>query len=289
MVFGHRCILQTDHKPLLKIFGNTKGIPVYTANRLQRWVLTLKLHNFDIQFEPTARFSHADLLSHLMSSNSGPDEDYIFVALQIESNFKVILNDSISALPVTSEMIVKETSRDSVLQGVIQHINLGWPQTATQPQHPDIRQFFTRRNSLQIVQDYIMCGDRVVIPARFRKRLHLLAKHRRRRRNLCLTLQFLCRRRRIPEKTNLESWPIPSKPCPEVFRTRNTTTTATLEILEETFARRGNPRTLVSAPYHPQLNGQAESGQAIVALHRPSKLQRSVGYSLLSFARTQIN
>ncbi|XP_055613045.1 uncharacterized protein K02A2.6-like [Uranotaenia lowii] len=69
--------------------------------------------------------------------------------------------------------------------------------------------------------------------------------------------------------------------CPEVFRIRSTTTTATLEILQETFAR--YPRTLVTdnssqfvsstfkqfcesngvchiitAPHHPQSNGQAD-------------------------------
>ncbi|XP_055542887.1 uncharacterized protein K02A2.6-like [Wyeomyia smithii] len=330
MVFGRRFTLQTDHKPLLKIFGSKKGIPVYTANRLQRWALTLMLYNFDIQFVPTASFGHADLLSRLMSSNSRPDEDYIIAALQIELDVKAILDDSISALPVTSEMIVKETSRDPVLQKVIQHINQGWPQTATQPQDPAIRQFFTRRDSLQIVQDCIMFGDRVVIPARFRKRIirQLHRGHPGMNRMKALARSFVywpnidddietCVRHcsscaeaaKSPRKTDLESWPIPSKPWerihidyagpvngyyylvivdayskwPEVFRTRSTTTTATLEILEETFARYGNPRTLVSdngsqfisstfkqfceangichltiAPYHPQSNGQAE-------------------------------
>ncbi|XP_062556975.1 uncharacterized protein K02A2.6-like [Armigeres subalbatus] len=37
MIFGRQFILETDHKPLLAIFGSKKGIPVYTANRLQRW------------------------------------------------------------------------------------------------------------------------------------------------------------------------------------------------------------------------------------------------------------
>lgn len=75
-----------------------------------------------------------------------------------------------------------------------------------------------------------------------------------------------------PRKTDLESWPVPSKPWervhidyagpidgfyyflvidafskwPEIFRTRSTTTSATLDILQEIFARFGNPRTLVS-------------------------------------------
>ena len=33
---GRRFILQTDHKPLITIFGSNKGLPVYTANRLLR-------------------------------------------------------------------------------------------------------------------------------------------------------------------------------------------------------------------------------------------------------------
>ncbi|XP_065085346.1 uncharacterized protein K02A2.6-like [Ochlerotatus camptorhynchus] len=36
MIFGRKFLLQTDHQPLLRIFGSKKGIPVYTANRLQR-------------------------------------------------------------------------------------------------------------------------------------------------------------------------------------------------------------------------------------------------------------
>ena len=34
---GIRFLLQTDHKPLITIFGSKKGLPVYTANRLLRW------------------------------------------------------------------------------------------------------------------------------------------------------------------------------------------------------------------------------------------------------------
>ncbi|XP_055634156.1 uncharacterized protein K02A2.6-like [Toxorhynchites rutilus septentrionalis] len=75
-----------------------------------------------------------------------------------------------------------------------------------------------------------------------------------------------------PRKTDLESCPIPSKPWervhidyagpingyyyflvidayskwPEIYRTRSTSTTKTLEMLDEIFARYGNPKTLVS-------------------------------------------
>ncbi|PIO53025.1 hypothetical protein TELCIR_25660 [Teladorsagia circumcincta] len=35
-VHGRHFTQKTDHKPLVAIFGNNKGIPVYSANRLQR-------------------------------------------------------------------------------------------------------------------------------------------------------------------------------------------------------------------------------------------------------------
>ena len=42
-VYARKFTLQTDHKPLLTILDPKKGIPVFAANRLQRWchILTL--------------------------------------------------------------------------------------------------------------------------------------------------------------------------------------------------------------------------------------------------------
>ena len=95
MIFGRKFILQTDHKPLLAVFGSKKGIPVYTANRLQRWALTFLLYDFDIHFVPTESFGYADLLSRLMSSHCKPDEDYVIAAVKMESDVKAIFEDSV--------------------------------------------------------------------------------------------------------------------------------------------------------------------------------------------------
>ena len=40
-ISGREFVLLTDHKPLVTIFGSRKGIPVVTANRLQRWAIIL--------------------------------------------------------------------------------------------------------------------------------------------------------------------------------------------------------------------------------------------------------
>ena len=69
MIFGRRFLLQTDHKPLLKIFGSKKGIPAYTANRLQRfadndlaYVAVNALSIFPLLFNEVAEATQRDYL-----------------------------------------------------------------------------------------------------------------------------------------------------------------------------------------------------------------------------------
>ncbi|XP_055355953.1 uncharacterized protein K02A2.6-like [Paramacrobiotus metropolitanus] len=64
-IAGREFTLLTDHKPLLSVFGSWKGIPVITANRLQRWALLLMGYTFSIQYCRTEEFGQADGLSRL--------------------------------------------------------------------------------------------------------------------------------------------------------------------------------------------------------------------------------
>ena len=65
-VHDREFILQTDHRPLLAIFGSKKGIPTHTANRLQRWATILLNYSFKTEFLPSKEFAHADGLSRLI-------------------------------------------------------------------------------------------------------------------------------------------------------------------------------------------------------------------------------
>ena len=51
MLYGRHFTLTTDHKPLISIFGSKKGIPVYTANRVQRWATMFLDNNFSIKYQ----------------------------------------------------------------------------------------------------------------------------------------------------------------------------------------------------------------------------------------------
>ena len=167
MLYGRRFTLLTDHKPLLTIFGSKKGIPTYTANRLQRWATTLMAYEFDIQYRATTDFGQADALSRLIGDHQQMSEEAVIAQVSSDADVKHILFDAIRALPVTSADIRQATQNDVLLRQVMSHIRGSWPNN---PQ-PELRPYLNRRTALNIVDSCVMFGDRVVIPATLRRRV----------------------------------------------------------------------------------------------------------------------
>lgn len=66
-LIGKRFILECDHKPLLAIFGEKKGIPQIAASRMQRWALYLSAFDYEIKYKKGSDNSNADCLSRLCS------------------------------------------------------------------------------------------------------------------------------------------------------------------------------------------------------------------------------
>ena len=60
----------TDHKPLLGIFSPTKIIPPMASGRIQRWSLLLQSYNFTLRHRSGALLGTADALSRLPLPNS---------------------------------------------------------------------------------------------------------------------------------------------------------------------------------------------------------------------------
>lgn len=79
-LYGRKFELQTDHQPLLQIFGSKEGIPVYTASRLQRYALVLLAYDFTIKYVDTKSFAYADFISRLIANHDKPDEDVVIAA-----------------------------------------------------------------------------------------------------------------------------------------------------------------------------------------------------------------
>ena len=49
-IYGWKCILRSDHKPLQYIFGNNRLVSVMASARLQRWKLVLAAYSYTIQY-----------------------------------------------------------------------------------------------------------------------------------------------------------------------------------------------------------------------------------------------
>ncbi|XP_062704672.1 uncharacterized protein K02A2.6-like [Aedes albopictus] len=171
MLWGRRFTLQTDHQPLLKIFGSKKGIPVHTANRLQRWALTLLGYDFGIEYVSTQNFGYADVLSRLINNHEKPEEEAVIAMVHIEADVTSGLQDTLSNLPVTSKVVRDATSKDPVLQKVTSYIKNGWPLRAEAICEAEVKPFYTHRESYSMVGDCVMMMDRVVVPKCLQKRI----------------------------------------------------------------------------------------------------------------------
>lgn len=169
MVYGRHFVLQTDHKPLLSIFGSKKGIPVYTANRLQRWALTLIAYDFTIEYVKTDDFGHADILSRLIATHTLDQEDTVVASVSLERDICSTFFTAISTLPLTHADMIRETKKSSTLQRVIDHLANGWPNK--RDTDPEIAPYCARQSSLSVANQCLMFGERVVVPECYRQQI----------------------------------------------------------------------------------------------------------------------
>ena len=51
-VYGRQFTILTNHKPLVGILFEGKGIPLMTAARIQRWAILLSAYNYLLQYRP---------------------------------------------------------------------------------------------------------------------------------------------------------------------------------------------------------------------------------------------
>lgn len=160
-LIGRRFTIRTDHKPLVAIFGEKKGIPVMAAGRLQRWATFLSSFDFGISYIPGKENGCADALSRLSraTDSDGSAEECSYLNL-IGMDFQK---------PINFDDVAKESENDENVSEVILLIKNGWPRSVKKCN--SLQGYFVRRNELTIEQGVVMWGHRVVIPKKFRKTL----------------------------------------------------------------------------------------------------------------------
>ena len=165
-LYGRHFLLLTDHKPLLTIFGEKKGIPVMAASRLQRWAIILAAYSYTIEYIPTKEHGNADCLSRLPTNNDPTFEKY----QSQHSIVNMVQESRLNRLPISAEEIRKATEDDEVLQQVVKMIKNGWPKLRKTVQ-VELQPYYDRRFQMSIQNGCILCGQRVVIPNLLRERI----------------------------------------------------------------------------------------------------------------------
>ncbi|XP_062501692.1 uncharacterized protein K02A2.6-like [Corticium candelabrum] len=159
-VFGHQFTIFTDHKPLLTLLGENRGVPAMCSGRVQRWSLMLSSYQYTMTYRPGSLNSNADGLSRLPSSGV-PDEE----EEPVEAVLALQTLSSSSTKPITAVQIRRGTERDPVLSQVRQYTLTGWPSVV---ERADIRPYFNRRYELSVSGGCVFWGGRVVVPPQTR-------------------------------------------------------------------------------------------------------------------------
>lgn len=151
-LYGRSFVLQTDHKPLLTIFGGKKGIPTHTANRLRRWGVTLLNYHFRMEYVKSKEHGHADGLSRLIPKKEEILEETVIAALTEEKEISGLLLNTVRELPVTLDQIKKEAEKDHYI------VNL-----KSQTRWNKKQKKGTQISPFSICDNTLMYADRIVI------------------------------------------------------------------------------------------------------------------------------
>ncbi|CAF1519589.1 unnamed protein product, partial [Adineta steineri] len=162
---GRKFELCTDHQPLLTIFNPVKGIPVSTANRLQRWAICLMGYTYTIRYKNTQSHGNADALSRLPV---GPDDSFTD---QDSSQINLIQEVFFEECLVNAEEITKATENDKILQLVKQFTLTKWPTSISKLTKPELIPYFNNRHSISIVKGCLLKDIQVIIPQQLHRQV----------------------------------------------------------------------------------------------------------------------
>ena len=152
-LYDHRFTLIIDHKPLLSLLKEHKGIPHQASGTIQQWALVLAGYECTIAFCPTASHSNADALSHLpLHTADEPVPDIPETVLLLEQ-----LDDG----PFTAQQVKYFTAHDPCLSQLLTFVQNEWPNHVSKD---ELKPDWHRQSELSIQSDCLLWGYWVIVP-----------------------------------------------------------------------------------------------------------------------------
>lgn len=279
-LLGSQFTIKNDHKPLEKLFGPNKNVPINCSARLQRWALRLSQFKYKFEFIKGVDNVNSDFLSRLPLSDT---------VLENEPYELIFVLDSLEKTAITCKDIALHTDKDQNLCLLKQYIKYGFPA------HIDnyiLKPYKNLVGELSILKNCIMYNNRVLIPESLRSKVlyQLHTGHP----GICVMKSIArsivwypgidkdiqdvvksCKQCAMvsskPPKKSFIEWPLPEKPWSrlhidhlffenhillivvdslskyiEVEIVKNVSALETIECLRNIFSRHGLPETIVS-------------------------------------------
>ncbi|UYV71932.1 K02A2.6-like, partial [Cordylochernes scorpioides] len=162
---GNSFTLRTDHKPMVTLFSENKGIPTIAANRIQRWAIILSAYQYKIEYIKGTSNTEADVLSRLPMFTPEPDSK----EPDSEPVEMVLLMDALDSSPVTSDDIRTSLPGDPALRQALDHTLQGWSEET--PKEMELMPYWSRRYELGACEGLLFWGNRVIIPTNLRAKM----------------------------------------------------------------------------------------------------------------------
>ena len=143
-----------DHKPLLGLIREKKGIPVNLTARIQRWLLFLSNYQYKLVYRFGNKNANVDALSRLPlpGTNKTKKDRNCFGKnlLQLDNS------------PVHSKEVEIESRRDNIIARVFESVLTGnWGLCENSEKFKD---FVCRKNEFWVKLGCLLWGSRAVIP-----------------------------------------------------------------------------------------------------------------------------
>ncbi|UYV84912.1 K02A2.6-like [Cordylochernes scorpioides] len=155
----------SDHKPLVTLFSENKGIPTIAANRIQRWAIILSAYHYKIEYIKGTSNTETDVLSRLpmfIPEQNSKEHDSEPVEM-------VLLIDALDSSPVTSDDIRVSLPGDPALRQALDHTLRGWSEET--PKEMELMPYWSRRYELGACEGLLFWGNRVIIPTNLRAKM----------------------------------------------------------------------------------------------------------------------
>ena len=163
-LIGRTFHIETDHKPLVPLLG-TKDVDELPP-RVQRYRMRLMRFNYTISHVPGSELFTADALSRAPSSMPSQadqeieDESMAYVSM---------ITESFPASDSRLEQIIVHQTEDEVCREISQYVQEGWPDKSRIKGLA--KHYWTHRGELNITDQLLLCGSRIVIPVSLRSEI----------------------------------------------------------------------------------------------------------------------